>query len=143
MKRIYLLCASLVFAPLGLASAADFDGSKPMLCASVNVQECVPGVGCEGVTPESINAPEFFRIDGKKKTVTAVVPDETRPANKIASSTKFEDKLILQGADEGLEGVRDDGLAWSIAIDRTSGKMVLTASGDAVAFVIFGSCAIT
>jgi len=143
VKKTKLLCASLLLAPLGLAAAADFDGSKPMLCASMNVQECVPGVGCEAVTPESINAPEFFRINAKKKTVTGVMPDETRPANKIVSATMFDDKLILQGADEGVEGVRDDGLAWSIAIDRTSGKMVLTASGDAVAFVIFGSCAIT
>ena len=143
MKKTKLLCASLLLAPFGFAAAADFDGSKPMLCASMNVQECVPGVGCEAVTPESINAPEFFRIDAKKKTVAGVMPDETRPANKINSSTKFDDKLILQGADEGVEGVRDDGLAWSIAIDRTSGKMVLTASGDEVAFVIFGSCAIT
>ena len=142
MKKINLLIASLALAPLGLAAAADFDGSKPMLCASVNIQECVPGVGCQAVTPESINAPEFLRIDGKKKTITAVVPDETRPATKIISSTKFDDKLVLQGADEGVEGVRDDGLAWSIAIDQNTGKMVLTASGEEVAFVIFGSCAV-
>jgi len=142
VNKIKLLCVSLVLAPLGLASAADFDGSKPMLCAAVNLQECVPGGGCESVTPESINAPEFLRIDGKKKTITAVVPNETRPATKILSSTKTDDKLILQGADEGLEGVRDDGLAWSVAIDLETGKMVLSASGEEVAFVIFGSCAI-
>ena len=142
MRKINLLIASLALAPLGLAAAADFDGSKPMLCAAVNLQECVPGGGCESVTADSINAPDFLRIDGKKKTITAAMSNETRPATKIISSTKFDDKLVLQGADEGVEGVRDDGLAWSIAIDLETGKMVLTASGEEVAFVIFGSCAI-
>ena len=51
----------------------------------------------------------------------------------------IDEKLFLQGADDGVEGVRD-GLAWSLAIDQTTGKMVLTASGDAVGFVIFGAC---
>lgn len=38
-----------------------------------------------------------------------------------------------------VEGIRD-GLAWSMTIDQISGKMVLTASGDAVGFVVFGAC---
>ena len=142
MKRIILFCAAVVFAPVGLVAAADFDGSKPLLCASMELQECIPGVGCERVTSTSINAAEFFRIDVKKKTIIVSARNQSRPPQKIESSAKTDDLLVIQGSDNGVEGVREDGLAYSIAIDKISGKMVLTASGDEVAFVIFGSCTV-
>jgi hypothetical protein len=34
----------------------------------------------------------------------------------------------------------DDGLAWSITISKKTGKVVLSASGDGVAYVVFGTC---
>lgn len=142
MKKIKLLCAAIVFAPIGFVAAADFDGSKPLLCASVNLQECIPDGGCETVTADNINAAEFFRIDVKKKTIVVSARNQNRPPQRIESSAKTDHLLVIQGSDNGVEGVRDDGLAWSIAIDKTSGKMVLTASGDEVAFVVFGSCTI-
>ncbi len=142
MKKIKLLCAVIVFAPIGFVAAADFDGSKPLLCASVNLNECIPGVGCETVTADNINAADFFRIDVKKKTITVSARNQSRPPQRIKSSAKTDHLLVIQGSDNGVEGVRDDGLAWSIAIDKISGKMVVTASGDEVAFVIFGSCTV-
>jgi len=45
----------------------------------------------------------------------------------------------LQGVEEGVENI-DDGLAWSIAISKKTGKVVLSASGDGVAYVLFGTC---
>ncbi len=51
----------------------------------------------------------------------------------------IENKLILQGVEEGVENV-DDGLAWSIAINKKTGMVVLSASGDGVAYVVFGTC---
>ncbi|MGI9236842.1 MAG: hypothetical protein ACR2QZ_05565 [Woeseiaceae bacterium] len=127
---------------MSLAAAADFDGSKPLLCASMELQECVPGVGCERVTADNINAAEFFRIDVKKKTIVVSARNQERPPQRIEASTKTDDLLVIQGSDDGVEGVRDDGLAYSFAIDKISGKMVLTASGDEVAFVVFGSCTV-
>ena len=51
----------------------------------------------------------------------------------------LDSKLFLQGADDGIEGVRD-GLAWSISIAEDSGRLVFSASGENEAFVIFGAC---
>jgi hypothetical protein len=45
----------------------------------------------------------------------------------------------LQGADDGIEGVRD-GLAWSISIAQDTGRLSFSASGENVVFVIFGAC---
>jgi hypothetical protein len=48
-------------------------------------------------------------------------------------------KLMLQGAEDGYEGI-SDGVGWTIAISEDTGRGVLTASGDEVAFVVFGAC---
>ena len=132
-------CAVLVTALPLLAWAGDFDGSKPLLCASVDVMECVPGDGCTKVTAEAIDAPQFFRVNLANKLITGrhVGGDELDSA--IERSETVDGKLILQGAEDGLQGVRD-GLGWSMAISEDTGKMVLSASGDAAAFVIFGAC---
>ena len=140
MNTVKLICTAGLCAVAGLATADDFDGSKPLLCALATLNECVPGGVCEQVTSESINAPDFLNVDVRKKTVTAVVPGlDERPPGEILSTAILDEKLFLQGADDGVDGIRD-GLAWSIAIDQNSGKMVFTASGDAVAFVAFGAC---
>jgi hypothetical protein len=50
----------------------------------------------------------------------------------------MENLLVIQGLDSGIEGV-DDGLAWSLTISKLDGKAVLTATGDGVAYVVFGA----
>ncbi len=52
---------------------------------------------------------------------------------------RVDGKLILQRAEDGYESVRD-GLGWTIAISEGTGRVVMTASGDQVAFVVFGAC---
>ena len=51
-----------------------------------------------------------------------------------------ENMIVLQGVDEGAEGV-EDGLAWSLVISKEDGRAVLSASGDGTAYVVFGRCA--
>mgnify|MGYP006896058790 FL=1 len=62
-----------------------------------------------------------------------------RKTSNIYRVEHIENKLILQGINEGVENV-DDGLAWSITISKKTGKVVLSASGDGVAYVVFGTC---
>ena len=51
----------------------------------------------------------------------------------------MDSKLIIQGAEQGYEDIRD-GFGWTIAIMQDTGQMVLTASGDFVGDVAFGVC---
>jgi hypothetical protein len=80
-----------------------------------------------------------LRIDFKNKKLSATFADGSKKVSEIVNLEKIDGKVILQGAEDGIKGVRD-GLGWSLAIDEENGKMVLTASGDAVAFVMFGAC---
>jgi hypothetical protein len=120
-------------------AAGDFDGSKSLICAVMDLVECQPGGKCQPVTAEEVGIPLFLKIDFKKKQISATYADGTQRTTAIERSEKVDGKLIIQGAEDGIEGVRD-GVGWSLAIAEETGKTVLTASGDEVGFVIFGAC---
>lgn len=130
----FILTAGLV-----VAEAADFDGSKPLLCSVINITECTPNDGCQKTTLEETGMPQFLKVDVPNKTVTPAPPIEGRKPTQIERMERVEGKLILQGAEEGVEKVHD-GLGWTTAISEETGKFILTASGEEVAFVVFGAC---
>jgi hypothetical protein len=133
---VLALCLSII-AP-GAVLAGEFDGSSPMLCALNESLECEPGRECQRILPEEAGAPDFFLVDVTAKSVQGLGGHaRTSPIHGV---TLIVEKLILQGADDGLEGVRD-GLGWTAAIAQDSGRFVLSASGERVAFVVFGACA--
>ena len=136
MKTLIHLCLAVSLCTAGIAVAKDFDGSKPLLCASTASMECARAECLLG-SAETINLPQFFRINFKEKKVSATVEGKEQRTTPIERTENFPGKLIMQGAEPDLRG---DGLGWTMAISEASGKMVLTASGDDVAFVVFGAC---
>ncbi len=121
------------------AMAQDFDGSKPLLCASMDIRECDRGKACETRQAIDVNAPQFLRIDFAENRLDGRRADGTESTTAIERIENVDNKIILQGVEDGAEGVRD-GLGWSLAIAMDTGRMVLTGAGDDVAFVIFGAC---
>ena len=137
--RSIILASFCIIVVFNSASAAEFDGSKPLMCAFRAIMECVEETACERVSPSAINAPTFVRFDVQAMTISGKHPGQPERSSQIKHKLRLDGKLILQGADDGVEGVRD-GLAWSIAIGEDTGEMVMSASGDDVAFVVFGAC---
>ena len=137
--KIFGLMVSIICMFSFPALAADFDGSKPLICAVMNLVECQPGGRCQQVTAEDAGIPQFFKINFKEKKISATQPDGSTRSTAIENFEKIDGKIIIQGAEDGIEGVRD-GVGWSLAIAEETGKTVLTASGDEVGFVIFGAC---
>ena len=121
------------------AMAGDFDGSKELICSIINVVECGPGGKCQQLTAEDVGIPDFLRINFEGKKISATQASGDKRSTDIEKFEKVDGKVIIQGAEDGIEGVRD-GVGWSLAIAEDSGKMVLTASGDDVGFVLFGAC---
>jgi len=68
----------------------------------------------------------------KKKTITATKEAVDQRTSSIKHMARLDGKLILQGMGEEL--------AWSMTISEQTGKMVITASGEEVGFVVFGAC---
>jgi len=119
--------------------AASFDGSQNLICAPQLVVECGPDGECQQGMAANVNLPSFFNIDFSAKEITAVTESENKRTSKIKTMEVLDSKLFLQGADDGIEGVRD-GLAWSISIAQDTGRLVFSAAGENEAFVVFGAC---
>ncbi len=140
MNKLYLYGIALLVSALpSLASAATYDGSSKFVCASVEIMECLPGDGCQKVNASDVDIPRFFKVDLKKKTIiTGSETDKRKSAIKQVGNV--DGKLILQGAEDGQEDRAGDGAGWTMAVNKERGDMVLTTSGDGVAFVVFGAC---
>lgn len=136
---------TLVFiALMGFVASASadsyFDGSKPLICTVHQLYECSPPNDCRPVTPDQIDAPAHLDIDFKKKVVTRAGVDSPQKSPIENIETRVDGKLIIQGIEDGQEGVRD-GAGWSISIMDPEGTMVLSASADGFAVVGLGACA--
>ncbi|MBT8366291.1 MAG: hypothetical protein KJP23_16455 [Deltaproteobacteria bacterium] len=121
------------------AMAGNFDGSKELICSIMDVVECGPGGKCQQVTAEDVGIPYFLKINFEGKKISASYASEDKRSTKIENFENIDGKVIIQGAEDGVEDIRD-GVGWSLAIAEESGNMVLTASGDEVGFVVFGAC---
>jgi hypothetical protein len=138
MKLLGLIGLSIFMSSLTVW-AGDFDGSRPLLFSVISAMECTPDDGCRAVTIDSLDLPRFLKIDLNKMAIGPVSESDTRPGSAIERMERVDGKLILQGAEDGYASVRD-GLGWTISISEDTGKVVMTASGDQVAFVVFGAC---
>jgi len=109
------------------AAAADFDGSRAIICAPIEAMDCSPGAVCTRGTPDDIGAPAFMRIDFGKKVV--IGPKRSTP---IVSIEKDETQVVIQGYELGY--------GWAIAVDQQDGRMSATLTNREGAFVLFGPC---
>jgi len=132
---ISLLLSACMFV---VAWAGDFDGTRPLLCTVISVIESTPSEN-RSVSAESIGLPQFIMIDSAKKKIWPAMDKEGNKTSEIKRVDHVGGNLILQGVDEGIEKKRE-AVSWTATISEETGKLVLTAAGDQVGFVIFGAC---
>ncbi len=130
-KKAILLTLFIFFMPL-TSTAGDFDGSKPLICAVMEDFDCIPGDECLSGTAESMNIPQFLKIDFKEKVITGKGGDGKVRSTTVKNMERVDGKMILQGI--------QNGKAWSMVITEATGKMTITAADDQVGFVVFGAC---
>jgi len=129
MKKIChgaALLAAFCLAP-GAVVAADFDGSKPLICATMEAHDCDAGETCTRVLPDNLGVPQFLRIDFAKQAI--VGPKRTTPIRNIERSP---DQVLLQGTELGF--------AWTLAIEIASGRLNASFVNAENAVVVFGAC---
>ena len=133
MRVIFLAAATTLALPLALdASGAPFDGSQPMVCATLEVLECEPGLRCEEETVDNVDAPQFLQVSVQEKTIVGNRSSGTPVNAKIELVHHAEQQMFLQGVEKKW--------GWSMAVNEASGKMTLTIHDDASSYVIFGAC---
>lgn len=128
MKRLSMVATVAMLTWLvGHAAAADFDGSKRLICANTEAADCGAGQACARGRAADFGAPTFLRIDFANKAI--VGPKRTTP---IVSQDRSANQLLLQGTELGY--------AWSIALDTTDGRVAATLVDRDGVIVLFGSC---
>jgi hypothetical protein len=115
------------------------ENASPLLCALTQMLECVEGDACRQIDAEAIGAPRFARVDVAGGRIHDPEAGERAPGSTVVHSARVDGKLILQGTDPGIEELRD-GVGWTVAVAEDERRLVLTAAGDAVAYVAFGAC---
>jgi len=134
MKKIVWIS---VWMGLSGSAFAAIDTNALLICAPSRYTECTPS-GCEQVSSAAINAPRFITIDVKRKRMESL-QGGANAISKPDHIERIDGKLILQGVEDGVEGVRD-GIGYSIAIVEDNGDMVLSAASEGVSFSAFGAC---
>ena len=134
-----MLAASLSILTTSAWAADYFDGKKPLLCSVYQLFECDPPNACQAVTPGEIDGISHLDIDFRKKVITRAGMDSPQKSPIKHVETGVDGKLIIQGVEDGQEGVRD-GAGWSISIMNPEGTMVMAVAGDGFAVVGLGAC---
>jgi len=128
---------------LGLAIAtpvfADIDGSRPLICSVAEVYECTLDEGCVDRSADSVGIPALFHVDFMEGQISGLLDDGSERRSTARYKEIFEQKLLMQGVEQGYEGERD-GSAWSLTITQDTMEMALTSSTDETGFVFLGSC---
>ncbi len=137
--KIALVVVIFLVAFADSASSGDFDGSKPLSGVTGKIIEINQYKIIDDVDPDTVGLPKKFLIDFNSKTLRPSKDSLVRRTITFKSLVHIENKMIMQGVDEGVEGV-DDGLAWSLTISKKNGNAILSAAGDGVAYVVFGVC---
>jgi len=128
MKHWSFIAASVLAGIGGFASAADYDGSKALLCATTQAVDCGPdSAACLRGTPNEIGVPSFLRIDFKGKRI--VGPARVTP---IVRMEKSASQILLQGSELDF--------GWTLALDIASGRMTSTLVDRNGIIAMFGSC---
>jgi hypothetical protein len=137
MINKWLFIALLPGLALVSFDAAAIDTSRPVLCASISVQECEDGGECRSVLAEDVSVPTFFRVDMKNREIKIL---KTGKGTHIDSSGQLEDQLVLQGVDQGDPESENDGTGWTISINGSTARFVATLTANQAAVVVFGAC---
>jgi len=137
--RMTILIAAMLF--LGFSMPADarhFDGKKPLLCSIYQLFECDHPNGCVAVTPAQVRGVSHLNIDFRNKIVTRA-GGESEQRSAIQSSDTIDNKLIIQGIEDGEEEERD-GAGWTISIMDPEGTMTMAVAGDGFGIMGLGAC---
>ncbi len=126
------IIAAMPFAATEVSAEGGLDGSRDMVCAVMDVVGCIEGSRCIQGSAKSFDLPELMIMDTKKKVIKATYESGHNAVSPIKSLEHSGNHMILQGV--------ENGRGWNIAIDSKTGAMSGAAVGDAVSFMVFGTC---
>ncbi len=135
--RFPIILSLLFLFPSLSALYGEYDESGPLLCTVDRIVEVHTLKIIDNIDPDTVGLPGKFIIDFKNRIIRPTKDNVVRRTISIERIEHVENKLVLQGAEEGIS---NDGFGWSMSLSKESGEIVLTASGERIAYVVFGVC---
>ena len=132
---------TLVAALIGFVAMPTMakDSDSDLVCAVVDVYVCGYEEPCARANPSVINAPDFLKIDLKKKEIVGRRHDGSYGTFKVLNQVQTSALILLQGMQED-DADDDDAAAWSMTLHIESGRMSAAISGEQSAYTLFGNC---
>jgi hypothetical protein len=128
MKKQICLALAALLLPF-IASAEDFDGSKPMICEAQHGHDCLPTAqSCSPLKPQGGKDVDL-KINVGSKTMKSPYRNDLLPIQHV---TKNKESLVLQGTTLQL--------VWSATVHRTTGRLTAAIADREGAYVVFGQC---
>ena len=132
-KSIGLAALGLLAAlPLTAASNELINTKENLVCASIHVVACDDENNCLLGPPSTLEVPYFMFVDFDKKHIRATGDGGEYAVSPITAMHVGDTSIVLQGFEN------DRG--WTLAINRSNGKQVLSANGPDVHFSVSGNC---
>jgi len=115
-----------------LGSTSAIAAGKDVMCATVEVTECISGYECVETTSTSMAIPPFLRINFEQRSISGTRGNGEDLSAEILHLHRTDEGVLLQGVDQGL--------GWTMTLSEQDGSMSLAISGDLVGYMIFGNC---
>jgi hypothetical protein len=138
-RRLAAFALSCLTFTANWAFAGQLEPAGTLSCTVSEGVECRPEGRISPFNPESVGLPNKFIVDFPKETIFPGKESLVRQQTRIRWTGRVENRLVLTGASEGVEGV-DDGVGWSMSINQSDGRFVTAVSGSQVGYVVFGFC---
>jgi hypothetical protein len=124
--------AAMPFAATQVLAKGELDGSSDVACAVMDVVACTEDNGCVQNTARGFELPEFIILDSKEKVLRAAYESGHKAVSPIKNLEHSGDHFIFQGV--------ENGRGWNLAINTKNGKMSGSTVGEAISFLVFGTC---
>ena len=133
--RSWILAAgAMALVPLssGITVAEAMEDAKLLVCAVSEVVACTDASTCVKGPARDFDLDELAVIDIENKMVRGHKEGGNTEQSPIKNIERSRDHLMLQGV--------ENGRGWNVSVDTRSGAMTGAVAGEAVSFMIFGTC---
>lgn len=134
--RILTLLALGALAP---AAANAEEISDTFVCVTQDLNVCKVHEGCTEMNPIEVNAPDFWKIELKKKRITVRTYDGAYDTAEIGSERRLGDMILVQGIEEQPDNFEEP-LAWSMSVHAITGRMSVSVSAHEEVVSVLGTC---
>jgi len=127
-----LVVASVALVGAGTLAAEPVNGATRILCSSTNLGVCVDTGECEVGPAWTLDVPEFIEVDLAKKTLSSTEASGRNRVSHVVNMNRDGGSIVLQGV--------ENGRAYSIAIEESTGRMTAAVTRDWLGVIVFGQC---